>query len=225
MSPDQAVEYALEPTATTGEPASRSASYPAGLSAREVEVLRLVAQGLTNARIAQELYISPRTVNTTVDNYFFMVRDQPADATWLPSETTSCGAATLCTESLLGILSSAHAAAPAFTESDFRATLGVIDQVRLAYRGVDCGPLTFDQFAQAMVARGVRSDVERVSGTPTRAELAAYAFCQVGRANGTIAPSGPPGTVSSVAVIPAPFSAASGAQPRAQTDRHRSRDG
>lgn len=36
--------------------------YPAGLSAREVEVLRLVAQGLTNPRVAEQLYLSPRTV-------------------------------------------------------------------------------------------------------------------------------------------------------------------
>ena len=49
----------------------------------------------------------PRNINNTVDNYFFMVKDQPADATWLSSETTNCGAATLCTESLLGIFSSA----------------------------------------------------------------------------------------------------------------------
>jgi DNA-binding CsgD family transcriptional regulator len=37
-------------------------SYPAGLSAREVEVLRLVAQGLTNPQVAERLYLSPRTV-------------------------------------------------------------------------------------------------------------------------------------------------------------------
>ena len=36
----------------------------AGLSAREVEVLRLVAQGLTDAQVAQQLVISPRTVNS-----------------------------------------------------------------------------------------------------------------------------------------------------------------
>ncbi len=37
--------------------------YPAGLTAREVEVLRLVAQGLTDAQVAEQLVISPRTVN------------------------------------------------------------------------------------------------------------------------------------------------------------------
>ncbi len=39
-------------------------SYPAGLTVREVDVLRLVAQGLTDVKIAQHLVLSPRTVNT-----------------------------------------------------------------------------------------------------------------------------------------------------------------
>ncbi len=38
-------------------------TYPAGLTAREVEVLRLVAQGLTDAQVAEKLVVSPRTVN------------------------------------------------------------------------------------------------------------------------------------------------------------------
>jgi len=59
----------------------------------------------------------------------------------------------------------AFAAAP-FTESDFRATLGIADPVRLSYRGPDCNPLSFDDFAQAMAQVGVHSDVERaVDGT------------------------------------------------------------
>ena len=37
--------------------------YPAGLTAREVAVLRLVAQGLTNVQVARELALSPHTVN------------------------------------------------------------------------------------------------------------------------------------------------------------------
>jgi DNA-binding NarL/FixJ family response regulator len=36
---------------------------PHGLTEREVEVLRLVAQGLTDTQVAQALVISPRTVN------------------------------------------------------------------------------------------------------------------------------------------------------------------
>jgi DNA-binding CsgD family transcriptional regulator len=38
------------------------ATVPAGLSAREVEVLRLVAGGLTDSQVADELFLSPRTV-------------------------------------------------------------------------------------------------------------------------------------------------------------------
>ena len=36
---------------------------PAGLTAREAEVLRLLAQGWTDAQIAEHLVISVRTVN------------------------------------------------------------------------------------------------------------------------------------------------------------------
>ncbi len=42
--------------------ATATPAYPAGLSAREVEVLRLVAQGLTNPQVAERLFLSPRTV-------------------------------------------------------------------------------------------------------------------------------------------------------------------
>ena len=38
-------------------------TYPGGLSLREIEVLRLVANGLTNAQVAERLFLSPRTVN------------------------------------------------------------------------------------------------------------------------------------------------------------------
>jgi non-specific serine/threonine protein kinase len=62
MAPEEAVDYALEGSATPEETEAPPA-YPAGLSAREVEVLRLVARGMTNSQIAKELFLSPRTVN------------------------------------------------------------------------------------------------------------------------------------------------------------------
>src|SRR5207302_1481723 len=45
-------------------------AYPAGLSSREVEVLRLVAAGLTNAEVAERLYLSPRTVEQHLRSIF-----------------------------------------------------------------------------------------------------------------------------------------------------------
>ena len=53
------------PRETPPPPPTKSLpAYPDGLTAREVEVLRLLAQGLTDAQIAAQLIISPRTVNT-----------------------------------------------------------------------------------------------------------------------------------------------------------------
>jgi predicted ATPase/DNA-binding NarL/FixJ family response regulator len=45
-------------------PGAAPAAYPAGLTAREAEVLRLVAQGLTDAQVAEQLVVSRRTVST-----------------------------------------------------------------------------------------------------------------------------------------------------------------
>jgi predicted ATPase/class 3 adenylate cyclase/DNA-binding CsgD family transcriptional regulator len=57
-----------EPASLT--PAPTRANYPDGLTAREVEVLRLVAQGLTNEQVAEQLVISPRTVNTHLTSIY-----------------------------------------------------------------------------------------------------------------------------------------------------------
>jgi ATP/maltotriose-dependent transcriptional regulator MalT len=46
------------------------ASYPAGLTAREIEVLRLVAQGLTDAQVAEQLVLSRRTVSTHLTSIY-----------------------------------------------------------------------------------------------------------------------------------------------------------
>jgi predicted ATPase/DNA-binding CsgD family transcriptional regulator len=47
-------------------PAQPHLPYPNDLTAREVEVIRLVAQGLTNAQIAEQLVLSPHTVHSHV---------------------------------------------------------------------------------------------------------------------------------------------------------------
>jgi predicted ATPase/DNA-binding CsgD family transcriptional regulator len=72
MSPEEAIEYALQPPETPQEPAS-VLSYPAGLSPREVEILKLVAKGMTNAKIAEELFLSPRTVNAHLRSVYHKI--------------------------------------------------------------------------------------------------------------------------------------------------------
>jgi DNA-binding CsgD family transcriptional regulator/tetratricopeptide (TPR) repeat protein len=49
-------------SASEGKPEG-TAGFPAGLTQREVEVLQLVAEGLTDGAVAQQLFISPRTVS------------------------------------------------------------------------------------------------------------------------------------------------------------------
>jgi predicted ATPase/class 3 adenylate cyclase/DNA-binding NarL/FixJ family response regulator len=63
MTLEQAIASALEPAPQPPGPTPAKASYPAGLTAREVEVLCLVAQGLTDPQVAEQLVLSPRTIN------------------------------------------------------------------------------------------------------------------------------------------------------------------
>ena len=70
MTPEQALAAetrVMKPS--SGEPSAAPPTksplvYPDGLTTREVEVLRLVAQGMTNEQVAEQLVISSRTVNT-----------------------------------------------------------------------------------------------------------------------------------------------------------------
>ena len=65
MSLDTAAEYALMLTAPA--PPATAAGRAGRLSARERELVTLVAQGRTNAQIAAQLYISVRTVGSHLD--------------------------------------------------------------------------------------------------------------------------------------------------------------
>ncbi len=79
-TPEQAIDYALseeEPSITTlpsaheqPPPSSPLPEHPAGLTSREVEVLGLVATGMTNAQVAQRLFLSPRTVQRHLNSVF-----------------------------------------------------------------------------------------------------------------------------------------------------------
>ncbi len=69
------VQQTVDGLAALGEPAERRLGRRAaaqhqqrGLTRREVEVVRLVAVGLTNREIARELFLSPRTVEMHVQN-------------------------------------------------------------------------------------------------------------------------------------------------------------
>ena len=63
MTPQQAMTPIAMPAAPPPLPTLKASIFPAGLTAREVEVLRLLAQGWTDAQIAEHLVISVRTVN------------------------------------------------------------------------------------------------------------------------------------------------------------------
>ncbi len=70
MTPEQALaakgqKPAPPPITTTTPPA-----YPARLTAREVEVLRLLAGGLTDLQIAEKLILSPRTVHAHISSIY-----------------------------------------------------------------------------------------------------------------------------------------------------------
>jgi DNA-binding NarL/FixJ family response regulator len=74
MELEEAVEYALSEddssmiASRTPEQTSSTAPRPSALTRREREVVKLVAQGLTNRQIAEELVLSERTVENHVRN-------------------------------------------------------------------------------------------------------------------------------------------------------------
>jgi DNA-binding NarL/FixJ family response regulator len=53
-----------------GHRASARRDWPRSLTAREVDVLRLLARGQTNRQIAQRLFLSPKTVSNHVEHIY-----------------------------------------------------------------------------------------------------------------------------------------------------------
>ncbi|MBX3194582.1 MAG: AAA family ATPase [Microbacteriaceae bacterium] len=62
----QALAQRLGAAGAGGEGAGATGAAAAGLTAREIEVLELVAQGLSNRQIGERLYMSPKTVSVHV---------------------------------------------------------------------------------------------------------------------------------------------------------------
>ena len=57
----------------TGHRVARRREGPAGLTAREVDVLRLVARGLSNKEIGARLVISPKTARNHIEHIYVKI--------------------------------------------------------------------------------------------------------------------------------------------------------
>ena len=82
MTPEQVLDakgpvmipQSLSTASSPAAPVKPAVTYPDGLTVREVEVLRLLAQGLTDAQIAEQLVISPRTVNNHLTSIYSKIQ-------------------------------------------------------------------------------------------------------------------------------------------------------
>jgi DNA-binding NarL/FixJ family response regulator len=68
---DPAVQHhLLDAIAKSPPPSEQAVSLPDGLTSREADVLTLIAQGLTNAQIAERLFVNESTVKTHINHLF-----------------------------------------------------------------------------------------------------------------------------------------------------------
>ena len=82
---DPAVQHHVLDAITTGSPPRTDApQFPGGLTAREAEVLCLIARGLSNAEIASQLVVSETTVKSHINHLFAKtgVRDRAQAVTY-----------------------------------------------------------------------------------------------------------------------------------------------
>ncbi|HEY7069025.1 MAG TPA: response regulator transcription factor, partial [Acidimicrobiales bacterium] len=89
LAGDEATRSPLPPIAARSGPAAAArAPIPAALTPREVEVLRLVADGLANKQIALRLRVSEKTAKTHVSNILAKlgVSARTQAATWAVRE-------------------------------------------------------------------------------------------------------------------------------------------
>jgi type IV pilus assembly protein PilY1 len=67
----------------------------------------VVANGIYDLLLGSGDREKPTLTNSGVNNYFFMVKDNPTNGTWLSTESSNCGSSVLCLNSLVGITTSA----------------------------------------------------------------------------------------------------------------------
>ena len=70
---DEVIVLALSVDELSTTPSSAPGKHPGGLTSREVEVLGLVASGLTNAQVAKELFLSPRTIQRHLNSIYHKI--------------------------------------------------------------------------------------------------------------------------------------------------------